>query len=119
MLDCQIHFIGICTVYFALRRCQNLGTQSNFYKKLGQWLCIYLIYCYALSVPTSPNSFEPTNFSTPVHHKRLRIEEDDSDEELMLVYTYNRYTLVQKCIVFDVVIIKVMIQLMMLMWNGE
>ena len=77
-------------------------------------LNLLLCLCCSLSVPTSPNSFEPTNFSTPAHHKRLRIKEDDSDEELMLVYTYNRYTLVQKCIVFDVVIIKVMHQLMML-----
>ena len=62
--------------------------------------------------PGIPGSFDPSYFSTPVNCKRLRIEKDDSDEQLMLVRVcFLTDALIQHCKLLDTVINKVMHQL--------
>ena len=55
---------------------------------------LLLCLCCSFSIPGSPGSLDPTYFSTPVNCKHLRIEKEDSDEELMLVCVcfFNRCT---------------------------
>ena len=73
---------------------------------------LLLCLCCSFSIPGSPGSFDPTYFSTSVNCKRLRIEKDDSDEELMLVCVcFLTDALIQHCMLLDTVINKVMHQL--------